>query len=64
MRVAQEREDNKDNMKNDKNIYIYIYIYANDSPTIMLYHDSPTIMLYQDGTPLGWKSLSKFPVCA
>ena len=60
MRVAQEREDNKDNMKNDKNIYIY----ANDSPTIMLYHDSPTIMLYQDGTPLGRKSLSKFPVCA
>ena len=27
MRVAQEREDNKENMKNDKYIYIYIYIY-------------------------------------
>ena len=26
MRVAQEREDNKENMKNDKNIYIYIYM--------------------------------------
>ena len=55
MRVAEEREDNKENMKNDKYIYIYIYIYANDSPTIML---------YQDSTPLGRKSLSKFPVCA
>ena len=53
MRVAQEREDNVENMKDDK--YIYIYIYANDSPTIML---------YQDSTPLGRKSLSKFPVCA
>ena len=53
MRVAEEREDNKENMKNDK--YIYLYIYANDSPTIML---------YQDSTPLGRKSLSKFPVCA
>ena len=27
MRVAEEREDNKENMKNDKYIYIYIYIY-------------------------------------
>ena len=26
MRVAEEREDNKENMKNDKYIYIYIYM--------------------------------------
>ena len=26
MRVAQEREDNKDNMKNDKNIYMQMIV--------------------------------------